>query len=203
MTKLLNRLKSWILMLDRNQRIAIIAGIFIPVGIPLWQSSKVPPPSIDNSLTEEVENQINDNSFITESNVSISEETVISSSEDITIVGNQSLNPTFSNNTINVSFGDKKDSTYGSDVSKGYSELKIAGVVLNDKNELIQHAFVEIPSYGIRRGTTDLNGNFVISNDAMTDGKDAEIKVFKEGHHTYHKTIDLNDQNIRVILKRR
>ena len=84
-----------------------------------------------------------------------------------------------------------------------YAELNISGVVLNDKNEVVPNAIVEIPSYGIRKQTTDIDGKFTIFKELVTDGRDAEIKVEKEDHHTRHKTIDLNDKNIQIILKGR
>ena len=207
MIEYLPRLKNWFLALSRDQKIAIIAGVVVPIGLVLWQSSQVTESNIDNSSTEEVETQNNKNNSITDSNVSINEKTIVLGSENTTIVGDQSLNPTLSNNTINITLGNSKNDETSIPENlvykNSYENLDISGIVTDENNKVISNAIVEITSYKISSEPSDMNGKFTIVRASPTDSKDAQIIVTAEGYRDKYATIDLNNQYLNITLQKR
>ncbi len=84
-----------------------------------------------------------------------------------------------------------------------YSELSVAGVILNEKGEPIPNVIVEIPSYHVRSEPSDELGRFNIYREGDTDGRDAEVRVKIDSYRVNHNTIDLNDKFVEIKMLKR
>lgn len=84
-----------------------------------------------------------------------------------------------------------------------YSELSIAGVIIDESGKPLSNVIVEIPSYRIRSEPSNEMGHFLIYREKETDGRDAEVFVKIDSYYTNHDTIDLNDKNIEIKMRKK
>lgn len=129
---------------------------------------------------------------------------IYSSSSSKKVINNSRDTSTTQINIGAINLGNNKVETHDAVENLNfYSELSVAGVILNESGEPIPNAIVEIPSYHVRSEPSDELGKFSIYREGDTDGRDAEVRVKIDSYRVNHHTIDLNDKFVEIKMLKR